>query len=151
MSGRVESIHLASEPWGPLRAVDSVRGFAGRGLESDRYFLEVGDSPHDEPRDITLIEAEALEALRDEHAIELGPGESRRNVMVRGAELNALVGRRFRVGTLECLGAELCHPCASLERHTEDGVLKGLAGRGGLRAGIVADGVVSVGDELEPL
>ena len=131
MSGRVESIHLASEPWGPLRAVDSVRGFAGRGLESDRYFLEVGDSPHDEPRDITLIEAEALEALRDEHAIELGPGESRRNVMVRGAEL--------------------CHPCASLERHTEDGVLKGLAGRGGLRAGIVADGVVSVGDELEPL
>src|SRR5438876_298775 len=144
MAGRVESIHLASEAWGPVRAVESVRGFVGRGLEGDRYFLEVGDSPNDEPRGITLIEAEALEGLRD-NGIGLGPGESRRNVMVRGADLNSLVGRRFRVGTLECVGAELCHPCRSLERHTEDGVLKGLAGRGGLRGGIVGDGVVSGG------
>ena len=45
---------LASEPWGQLRAVAYVRGFAGRGLEGDRYFLQEGDAPHDEPRDIRV-------------------------------------------------------------------------------------------------
>ena len=91
-------------------------------------------------RELTLIEAEAIEGLAREHGIELGPGESRRNVVTRGIGLNELVGRRFTVGEVECVGTELCDPCSHLQKLTRPGVLEGLANRGGLRADIVSAG-----------
>jgi MOSC domain-containing protein YiiM len=62
---------------------------------------------------------EALEAMAAEHDIEITAAESRRNVLTRGIDLNALVGRRFRIGEVECLGVELCHPCKHLESVTQ--------------------------------
>ena len=97
---------------------------------------------------LTLIAAEALEAMAAEHGIEITAAASRRNVLTRGIDLNALVGKRFRVGTVECLGVELCEPCKDLERMTQPGVIKGLAHRGGLNADIVSDGDIAVGDEV---
>jgi len=97
---------------------------------------------------LTLIAAEALEGLAVEHGIELTAAESRRNVLTRGIDLNALVGRRFRVGSVECEGVALCEPCTSLEAMTQPGVIKGLLHRGGLNADIITDGVISVGDEV---
>ena len=66
----------------------------------------------------------------------------------RGIDLNALVGRRFRVGALECEGIELCEPCTHLEGLTQPGVLKGLVHRGGLRASILSGGEIAVGDPV---
>jgi MOSC domain-containing protein YiiM len=121
-----------------------VRAVAGRGLEGNRYFL---DEP--EPgQALTLIQAEALEGLEQDTGIRLSAAESRRNVLTRGIDLNALVGKRFRVGEAECYGVELCEPCASLERLTQPGVIRGLVHRGGLRADIVSDGEIAVGDEV---
>ena len=75
------------------------------------------------------------------------PGETRRQVTVRGIDLNALVGRRFRVGEVECLGPQrLCEPCAHLQRLTAPGILKDLAHRAGINADIVVGGVIRVGD-----
>lgn len=145
MPGVVESIHIASAGAEPPRSVERARAVAGRGLEGDRYFEGTGtfsDWPGE--RDITLIEAEAVEA------IELEPGAARRNVVVRGVDLNALVGKRFRVGVVECEGLELAPPCRHLAKLTRPDVLRGLKGRGGLRAAIRTGGEIAVGDAVGP-
>ena len=153
MAGSVESIHIAAEAEGATRPKEQVRAVAGKGLEGDRYFAGGGTFFQERKpgQDITLIEAEAIEALARDDGIELGPGESRRNVVTRGIGLNALVGRRFTVGDVECVGRRLCDPCSHLEGLTRPGVLKGLANRGGLRADIVSGGRITVGDRVSDL
>ena len=144
MSGVVESIHVTPAAKGEPLAVERATAVAGRGLEGDRYFEGIGSFSHWRGRrDLTLVEAEAAEAAG------IAPGDARRNVVVRGVDLNALVGKRFRVGAVECEGLELADPCTHLERLTQPGVMRALAGRGGLRAAIVAGGEIAVGDPVE--
>jgi MOSC domain-containing protein YiiM len=154
-SGRVESIHVAASAGEPTRLVERVAAAAGRGLEGDRYLRTSGDGTFFDERkpgqDLTLIEAEAVEALAAEHGIQLAAGDARRNVVTRGIGLNGLVGRRFRVGEVECRGDRLCDPCSHLQGVTQPGVLKGLANRGGLRADILTGGQIAVGDPVEVL
>lgn len=147
--GVVESIHLAAVESGPTAPVERVRAFAGRGLEGDRNLLAEGADPGGRSgEDITLIEAEAIDGLARDTGIELGPGGSRRNVVTRGIGLNDLVGRRFTVGGVRCLGVDLCEPCNHLASLTEPGVLRGLVHRGGLRADLLGDGEIAVGDAV---
>ena len=141
--GRVEGIFIGPAHQLPA-PVERARAVAGRGLEGNRYFL---DEP--EPgRALTLIQAEALEDLERDTGIRLSAAESRRNVLTRGIDLNALVGKRFRVGEAECYGVELCEPCATLEGMTQPGVIRGLVHRAGLNADILSDGEIRVGDEV---
>ena len=144
--GRVEAIFVSAEHGELPHPVMSVRAIAGKGLEGNRYFDEGKPG-----RELTLIEAEALEALRAEHGIELDGASSRRNVLTRGVRLNDLVGARFRVGELECRGVELCEPCSHLQSLTQPGVLKGLVHRGGLNAEILVGGELRPGDAVVPL
>ena len=145
-AGRVEGIFIGPEETLP-EPVERVRAVAGSGLEGNRYFYD--EAPPG--RALTLIQAEALQGMRADTGIELSAAESRRNVLTSGIDLNALVGKRFRVGDVECLGVELCHPCSSLEKLTQKGVIKGLVNRGGLNADILTDGEMSVGDRVEEL
>ena len=73
------------------------------------------------------------------------------NIVFHGIDLNALVGRRFRVGNVECLGQRLCEPCSHLERLTTKGALRGLIHRGGLRADVLSDGEVTTGDLIQTI
>jgi MOSC domain-containing protein YiiM len=107
----------------------------------------VGDR-HAAAGDVTLIEAEALEAFTAETGIELSHEESRRQVLTRGVRLNDLVGKRFRVGEVECVGRQLCEPCNYLQSLTRPGVLRGMVHRAGLNADIVTPGRIAVGDEV---
>ena len=144
--GRVEGIFIGPEHSGPVHEVPEVAATPGRGLEGDRHY---GDHEHEEPgRDLTLIEAESLEALTAEHGIELGPGESRRQIYTRGIRLNPLVGKHFMVGDVECIGIELCEPCNHLQSLTPAGTLRGLVHRGGLRADILSGGTIRPGDPV---
>jgi MOSC domain-containing protein YiiM len=145
MAGRVEGIYISPEKGLLPEPVDSVRALAGRGLEGNRYFFD-GDAPSGVA--LTLIAAEAVEALEREHGISIEPRESRRNVVTRGIDVNELVGKRFRVGSVECHGVELCEPCSGLQAMTKPGIIKGLAHRGGLNADILSDGEISVGDAV---
>src|SRR5580765_6945817 len=110
---RVEAIHIAAAAEAPMTSLDRVQAIAGVGLEGDRYAARGGTWSPDPPedRDLTLIEAEVLEDLAATDGIVLAPGESRRNVTTRGIRLNELVGKRFRVGEIECEGTRLCEPC----------------------------------------
>ena len=137
----VEAIHLGAEA-AALWTVDSVRAVAGKGLEGDRHFHEEG-APAGQA--LTLVEAEAVEEVG------LQPGETRRQVTVRGVRLDDLIGRRFRVGDVECFGVELCEPCAHLESLTRPGIIKDLVHRAGINADVLTDGVIRVGDGIEPL
>jgi MOSC domain-containing protein YiiM len=62
--------------------------------------------------------------------------------------LNDLVGRRFRVGDVECAGVELCEPCQHLQQLTWPRIIKDLLHRGGLNANILTDGQIRVGDQI---
>jgi MOSC domain-containing protein YiiM len=142
--GRVEAINIGPPETLPA-PVERVRADAGKGLAGNRYYFEDGAKAG---QALTLIAAEALEALAAEHGLDITAAESRRNVLTRGIDLNALVGKRFRVGEVECVGVELCEPCAHLESMTRPGVIKGLTHRGGLNADILTDGEIAVGDEV---
>jgi MOSC domain-containing protein YiiM len=116
-----------------------VRAVAGKGLEGDRHFHEEGASPG---QALTLVEAEVVEEVG------LAPGETRRQLTVRGVKLNDLVGKRFRVGDVECFGVELCEPCLHLEELTRPGMIKALVHRAGINADIVSGGTIRVGDPV---
>ncbi len=149
MMGRVESIHIATTAEAAMRGVAEIRAIAGVGLEGDRYATRTGTfSAKPKPgRQITLVEAEAIEALERELGLKLAPGETRRNLVTRDVALNHLVGREFRVGAVRLRGHELCEPCSDLVRMTgKPQILPGLIHRGGLRAEIIEGGVISVGD-----
>ena len=133
---QVEAIHIG--PSEALARVDSVRALAGRGLVGDRK-AEAGQRPGGA---LTLIEAEALEDVG------LSGPESRRQVVVRGVRLNDLVGKRFRIGEVECLGVELCEPCLHLQSLTRPGIIEELVHRAGLNADILTDGTIAVGDAV---
>lgn len=149
MRGVVEGIAIRPTGGELPTPIDAVEALAGRGLRGDCNL-----APHPterDGRDLTLIEAEALAALAAETGIELSHEQTRRNVLTSGVRLNDLVGRRFRIGAAECVGVMLNEPCAHLEQLTEPGVLKGLVHRGGLRANILSNGRIEVGDELVEL
>jgi hypothetical protein len=150
--GTVELVALAAEAEGPMREVTSAEAIEGRGLRGDRYERGAGtfSNPGGRGYDLTLIEAEALEELAA-GGVPLPPAEARRNLVVRGISLDGLIGRRFRVGDVECVGQRRCEPCAHLERLTRPGVLRGLVHRGGLRADVVFGGEIRVGDSVETL
>ena len=150
-AGRVVEINISPAHEQLPKSIDRVPAVAGRGLRGDRNFIADGEPLPGRDKDLTLIAMEALDALAAEHAIVLSAAESRRNVATRGIDLNALVGRRFRVGPVECQAIELCEPCAHLQRLTQPGVLRGLVHRGGLRAAIVEGGDIALGDEVRPL
>ena len=150
-TGRLEGIYVAPSATAPMQAVERVRAVVGRGLQGDRYFSEQGTySPNEGPgRRLTLVEAEALEEAARETGIAVAPGESRRNLVTRGLRLNDLVGKRLRIGAVECVGVRLCPPCGHLERVTgQPGLQKALEDRGGLRVDILNDGEIAVGDSI---
>jgi MOSC domain-containing protein YiiM len=148
--GRVMSLHVASVAGARMAPLEWVRAVSGRGLEGDRYFLRAGTySRKDGPdRQITLIETEALEALERDYAVKIDASESRRNVATRDVALNHLVGRTFRVGEATVRGLRLCEPCGHMERLCGKPVRPGLVHRGGLRAEILTDGTIRVGDPI---
>lgn len=151
-AGEVEMIALAEKTEAPMRVVASAEAVEGCGLVGDRYEKGAGtfSDPAGRGYDLTLVEAEAVEELTAK-GVALAPEEARRNLVVRGIALDDLVGRRFNVGEVECLGQRRCEPCAQLERLTQSGVLRGLVHRGGLRADILSSGEIHTGDPIEML
>ena len=152
VAGTVETIALAAEAGGPMKEAPSAEALAGRGLPGDRYERGAGtfSNPNGRGYDLTLVEAEALEELAA-GGVELAPAEARRNLVVRGIALDGLIGKSFRVGSVELFGQRRCEPCAHLERLTVPGVLRGLVHRGGLRADVISGGTIRLWDSVEAL
>lgn len=160
--GSVVSIHIAPAAGAPMEVVAEARAIPGRGLEGDRYFLGLGHysaRPSFGGREVTLIETETIEALEDgivnaagdRLGIKIAAPETRRNIATAGVPLNHLVGQTFWVGPVRMRGTRLCEPCRHLEEVTGQGrLMNALVHRGGLRAQILSEGVIRVGDLIRP-
>lgn len=139
---RVEAIFTAAgHGVEPFRNT-AVLAVAGKGLDGDRYFYE------DRKAEVSLIETEAIDATSAQLGIDVEWHQPRRNIVTRGVELNALVGRRFRIGDAEFEGTRLDHPCQLMEKVIGPGAREALKGRGGLYARVVVSGVVREGDGI---
>jgi MOSC domain-containing protein YiiM len=148
-TGSVESIYIASAAMGPVESRDQAVAIPGVGLGGDRYALKQGTFYKPKPDyELTLIEAEAVEALRRDYEVELAAGDARRNIVTRGVPLNHLVGKEFVIGGVRVRGIRLCEPCDHLQRVTGKQLIEGLCHRGGLRAQILTQGTIRVGDEI---
>jgi hypothetical protein len=159
--GSVVSIQIARAAAAPMESVPKARAVPGQGLEGDRYFAGRGfysPRPSVGGRELTLIEVEAVEALfrglvnaeGETLGIKLSPAETRRNIATAGVPLNHLVDREFWVGEVLLRGTRLCEPCKYLEGLTQKGIFAGLVHRGGLRAQILSEGIIRVGDIIRP-
>ncbi len=156
MHGTVVSIHVAETNGGELRPLDSAELVAGSGIRGDRHFRADGGSPDSA---VTLVESEQVELFNELTGLSLAPHETRRQVVTAGVALNDLVGARFRVGAVELEGVELCEPCSHLagllrRQHnittiSATDIIKGLTHRAGLRARVLTDGEIRVGDPIE--
>jgi len=130
---------------------ESVRVLAGRGVDGDRYF-----DRHEEPgQNVTLVEAEAIERFLQTQGRPHDLSVTGRNLVTRGVRLNDLLGQTFRAGGVTLRGVELCEPCLGLgkalasETLKPADVVKAFLHCGGLRADVVTDGVISVGDLIQ--
>jgi hypothetical protein len=145
-AGVVEAVLVAPAAEAPLVRVGSAAAVAGHGLDGDRYRDGRGTfSGRGVGYELTLVAAEELDALGIHWPL------ARRNVVTRGIVLNALVGRRFRIGDVECVARRLAEPCAHLERVEGKGLLRPLVHRAGIRADILSGGTIAVGDAIHPL
>jgi MOSC domain-containing protein YiiM len=129
----------------------SVRAVPGHGLEGDRYFSGAGTfspNPGKPDYEVTLVQQEHIDAFAAQSGLPFTAHEARRNIVTRGVDLNALVGREFRIGSVMIRGIRLCEPCDYLAKATFPEVLQGLIHKGGLRAQILSEGEIRVGDSL---
>ena len=146
----IERIFVASEPGGALIELPHVRVLAGAGIEGDRYF-----NARDEPgQNITLVEAEVIEAFNANFSTRHELSCTRRNLVTRGVRLSQLVGKEFTVGSVRLRGVELCEPCLGLgkamasEAVTPALAVKYLAHRAGIRAELLSSGTIATGAEI---
>lgn len=148
--GKLIAIYITESAALPMQEVHQVRAQPGAGLEGDRYFNQQGSfsKPNQPDREVTLIEFEAIQALKEEEGIELAPGDARRNLVTQDVPLNHLVGKEFRVGEVLLKGIRLCEPCGHLAKLTHPEVRPALIHRGGLRAQVLSGGVIQAGDPI---
>jgi len=152
MAGKVVGIFIAGEKEQLPVSVNSIEAIAHRGLVGDRYYANSGTFSGAEPlgpgREITLIEEESVNILSEQLHQTVNPAQLRRNLVTRGIRLNDLVGREFMIGKIRLLGVRLCHPCVHLERLSGWVVMTQLKERGGLRADILDNGWLHLGDTV---
>jgi MOSC domain-containing protein YiiM len=152
--GRIVAIYTAAAPGDPMHLRNEVHAVPGRGLEGDRYFTGGGTFserhvPGREITELTLIESEVIQHLRQDWGLDVDEADSRRNLVTRGVALNELVGSEFDAGEVRLRGAGLCEPCVSLVKSPEHRhLLRALAHKGGLRAHIVSEGTIVLGDPV---
>lgn len=149
MTGHITAIFVAPSKHAEQLAIEAVQLKRGKGIVGDRFF---GQSPKNPGRNLTLIEIEAIEEFNEAYNLTINLSATRRNFLTRGIRLNDLLGKTFRVGDVLCKGVELCEPCRLLARQlphesiSQKDIIKVFTHKGGLRAEVLSDGVVRLGD-----
>lgn len=127
----------------PMTTIPEARCVAGRGIEGDRFF----DWKDDYKGQVTFFAQEVHEILCERLQVYGTQADVfRRNVITRGIDLNALIGRRFRLQGVLFEGSEEAKPCYWMNQAFAEGAERELAGRGGLRARVIEDGILRPGE-----
>ncbi|HEX6438070.1 MAG TPA: MOSC domain-containing protein [Candidatus Binatia bacterium] len=147
--GSVVNLYIAPEPAGPMISVSEVRALADRGLEGDRFFRESWAAAKRPDKAVSLIEQEVLEMAESEQQLTIAGDKTRRNIITRGVPLIELLDREFMIGNVVMRGIRLFEPCAHLEKVSRiSGIFRALENRSGLKAAILSDGVLRIGDPI---
>ncbi len=147
--GKVVALYISPQSAKPMVAVSEVRAFADRGLEGDRFFRESWSAAKRPDKAVTLIEEETLQAAATELGTESFGDKTRRNIVTSGVPLIDLLGREFTIGGIVMRGLRLFEPCGHLEKISKvAGIFRTLEHRSGLKAAILSDGMIRVGDSL---
>ena len=153
--GRVEGIFIATKKRQKVKPLEFANLEAGKGILGDRYHRMstnmVPEGKSTPSNHITFVAKEELKAFIARHKSNLDYGDFRRNIITSQVNLNALVGKEFLVGSARCRGVELCEPCQVLSKTVSDKVLPELIHRAGLRAIILDDGALKIGDKIEAI
>ncbi|MET0163294.1 MAG: molybdenum cofactor biosysynthesis protein [Microbacteriaceae bacterium] len=129
---------------------DRIELRAGLGAVGDRFF----NAPAHRRDSVTVMAAESLEAVAAELALDAVPGlaQTRRTILLRGADVDALVGLPFAIeqggATLRLQGHRAASPCAWMDRVIAPGAFRALRGRGGVRCEPLDDGVLRIGPAM---
>ena len=127
----------------PLVEVEQVECVAGRGLRGDRFF----DYLQDYKGQVTFFSAEVFDRLSAHFGITDKPaGVLRRNVIVSGVDLLSLIGKEFEIQGVKLFGTQHCAPCEWMNVAFAPGTQTFLKENAGLRAKILNDGIIRVGD-----
>jgi len=149
--GEIVSLFIAPHAGGPMVSVVQVRAFADRGLEGDRFFRKSWNAVSRPDKSVTLIEDETVRLAAAELGVEVLAEKTRRNIVTRGAPLIDLLNQEFTIGEVRLRGLRLFEPCAHVEQVAEiPGLFRALLHRSGLKATILSDGVIRVGDPIRP-
>ena len=158
-SAYIQAIYLTASAGTQMLSVNTAKAIAGSGLEGDRYALGTGAYSAIRPtkvRHVSIIALSAIDTANDWLTAGDEPtfdvSETRRNIALAGitaSELNALVGQRFQLGSIELLGTELCTPCERpAQLLSRPSFMEAFEGRGGIRAEVLTSGALAVGDKL---
>ncbi len=127
----------------PLIEVPQIECVAGHGIRGDRFY----DYRDNYKGQITFFSFEVFEKLTQHFGLtDKSAGAARRNIVVSGIELNDLIGEEFSIQGVRLRGTAHCKPCYWMDQAIAPGAEKFLNGNGGLRAQILSDGVMAVGD-----
>jgi len=126
-----------------ITSCEEIELVAGRGVVDDRFF----DYQEDYKGQITLFDYATYERVKDRFELpDLEPSAFRRNVVIKGVDLNALIEQRFRIGEIELTGSQEAKPCYWMDEACAPGVEEFLKGFGGLRCRIVKGGKLGIGE-----
>jgi MOSC domain-containing protein YiiM len=142
----IKAIFIAKERNGIIEAPPSASLVPGKGIVGDRYFLDANRPSPD--CEVSFIESENIDAYNRAHPNRIEYWQPRRNVLTQWVDLNALVGKVFHVGECAFEGIMPCEPCALFQKRTSPNALKWFLGKGGLRARILSQGMIRIGDAL---
>lgn len=151
MSSCIIAIFVASNKHARQFAVDSVQVKAGKGIVGDRFF---GLRQKQHGKNLTLIESEVIGEYNRHFKQSIPLSATRRNLITQGIHLNHLIGKTFKIGNTLCRGIELCEPCLVMARNfpgsilSQTDIINAFVNKGGIRAEVLADGILHVGDEI---
>jgi MOSC domain-containing protein YiiM len=152
MNPTVENIFITKTRREQPHEIEVAKLEAGKGISGDRYheraleFLAAGNlAPSNH---ISMISKEELDSFLKRNDVKIDYADFRRNVLISGIDLYKLIGKKFTLGSALCQGIEDCEPCAFLAATVHRAVLPELKKKAGLRAIILEDGDLKIGDTI---
>ena len=142
---KVLKLGISSENNKEIKEVVSIEVLVNKGVIGDRHFKDFND-PYCQ---LSLIESENIDYYNLKYGLNIPYVNFRRNIVTKGIRLNKLVGKKFKIGSVELEGVDLCRPCRHLtEVLNQDNILKEFIRKGGLRCQILSSSTIQIGDEI---
>ena len=142
---KVLKLGISSENNKAIKEVVSIEVLVNKGVIGDRHFKDFND-PYCQ---LTLIESENIDYYNLKYGLNIPYVNFRRNIVTKGIRLNELVGKKFKIGSVELEGVDLCRPCRHLsEVLNQNNILKEFIRKGGLRCQILSSSTIQIGDEI---